>query len=142
MQASWPPSSRATRNWPLSWQPATSTTRPRHSQKPTPRPTRPRTDRYRLAPLHRQAAEMGAGIDDQELSGDVAGAREEEDHRLGDLLGRACLAQRRRLLLGVAQFLVVLLAECTQQPARLNEARAHRVHAHRRTEPARQRQGE
>ena len=53
-------------------------------------------------PLHRQAGEMHAGIDDQELAGDVGGAGQEEQHRLGHLLGRAGLAQRRGLLLASA----------------------------------------
>ena len=34
---------------------------------------------------------MRAGINDQEFAGDVAGAGEEEDRRLGHLLGRAGL---------------------------------------------------
>ena len=56
-------------------------------------------------PLHRQPAEVRAGVNDQELAGDVAGAGEEEDHRFRHLLRRAGLAQRRGLLLGITQLL-------------------------------------
>ena len=81
---------------------------------------------------------MGAGVGDQELAGDVGRAGEEEHHRFGHLLGRAGLAQRRGLLLAGLELVVVLLAHAAQQPARLDETRAHRVDAHRRRKPARQ----
>jgi hypothetical protein len=54
-----------------------------------------------------------AGVDDEDLAGDVVGALDEEHHRLGDLLGRAGELERGVLLVVGLLLLVGLEARAS-----------------------------
>ena len=89
-----------------------------------------------------RAPEQEPAVDGQQLPGDQRRIGGKPHDRLRDVFGRAGLLQRGRVGPAVAHALVGLVAEPILEPARLDQARQHAIHADLGREIAREREGQ